>query len=771
MRKIEIIYSENGEHKTYLLSHGPFLIGKSEVCHFKPDEAILAISVVIQQNQNGRVVITSADEKIPFIVEEKVVNSGIFNKDTFFKIGNHEFWFAFTYEQEIDDAEKILSFDKQSKSDFTEDTKKIILARKEAANKLVDITPVSLPDVLSHENHTSDEIGEDDSQPESVEEVKEVTLEVKKDVPAKENTASLFSDFDDEDQAAIKNMSFDQIPESTVEEHQEEVEERVHDTSYHQPVVVNTQNESVITMSGHMENNQQTTYINEDGFEFSINFDESGFKPVTSALYNDKSYSYDNYIEFGEDSLIDQDDNILALEIENPALHVIYMNNGVVLSEEYYDSKVKKIYISNCNESHNTFKVHECTLEKDNLSYIDGGKIMVNRQEGFDFHRSVVNGKLECIDHDFIELHTGEKVIFTKGSTQVILKKATTPPLLKKDKLFKINHEVAKYVGSALMLIFPLLFMMVLVESQVEEEKKKEVVVIYKMKKPEPKLELIEEPKEVEVVEEKVEEKVVEQPVEEPPKEVVVEEQRETKTVEKEIKQTPPKESKPKPTPTKVAQENTRVESVAEVTKPRPTVEKSVKKYSFNSASKFNALLGNKLSTAAKNESTKTNVSTSLGSISDMDSTKKVNLNSNSRTVSKMDTDGIKHGAGNGGVRGLSSKKGTNFSGLTKGASVLGAIDPEIVRRLLREHLPYFRACYQKELRVNRGLSGVFDLNFSINQKGKGVKVGIATKKKKFSKKGVSCMTQVVSMIKFPKPKGGGYVEVKQPLNFFSNKL
>jgi hypothetical protein len=44
----------------------------------------------------------------------------------------------------------------------------------------------------------------------------------------------------------------------------------------------------------------------------------------------------------------------------------------------------------------------------------------------------------------------------------------------------------------------------------------------------------------------------------------------------------------------------------------------------------------------------------------------------------------------------------------------------------------------------------------------------IRAKDARFSQKGIGCMGQVLSMIDFPKPKGGGVVDVRQPLNFFA---
>ena len=61
-------------------------------------------------------------------------------------------------------------------------------------------------------------------------------------------------------------------------------------------------------------------------------------------------------------------------------------------------------------------------------------------------------------------------------------------------------------------------------------------------------------------------------------------------------------------------------------------------------------------------------------------------------------------------------------------------------------------------------------LNFRINSNGSVSKVKIKTKKTRFSNKGVGCMASVLRLIDFPTPKGGGLVDVRQPLNFLAER-
>lgn len=123
------------------------------------------------------------------------------------------------------------------------------------------------------------------------------------------------------------------------------------------------------------------------------------------------------------------------------------------------------------------------------------------------------------------------------------------------------------------------------------------------------------------------------------------------------------------------------------------------------------------------------------------------------------------------GAQGLSSKKGIDSSYIQTKTVVLGSMDPELLRKILQRYLPQFRHCYQQELSYNsEDIKGIVDLNFEISGSGKVGSIDIKAKDNRFSKKGIDCMSNVLSIIDFPKPKGGGRVAVRQPLNFFSEQ-
>lgn len=120
-------------------------------------------------------------------------------------------------------------------------------------------------------------------------------------------------------------------------------------------------------------------------------------------------------------------------------------------------------------------------------------------------------------------------------------------------------------------------------------------------------------------------------------------------------------------------------------------------------------------------------------------------------------------------TKGLANKKGIDTAFVQADTVVLGSIDPEILRKILGEYLAQFKFCYQQELQEqSEKIKGIVDLNFRIEGDGKVSKVNIKSAQTKFSDHGISCMSNILKMIDFPKPKGGGLVDVRQPLNFFS---
>ena len=91
-----------------------------------------------------------------------------------------------------------------------------------------------------------------------------------------------------------------------------------------------------------------------------------------------------------------------------------------------------------------------------------------------------------------------------------------------------------------------------------------------------------------------------------------------------------------------------------------------------------------------------------------------------------------------------------------------GDLDKAIIRRYIKRNQQKIQHCYEKELVSKPNLSGTVMTNFLISPQGtvtdstgSGVDPVVA-----------SCVAAVIRAIEFPKPKGGGNVQVNYPFIF-----
>ncbi len=125
------------------------------------------------------------------------------------------------------------------------------------------------------------------------------------------------------------------------------------------------------------------------------------------------------------------------------------------------------------------------------------------------------------------------------------------------------------------------------------------------------------------------------------------------------------------------------------------------------------------------------------------------------------------------GFVGLAEKGTVMVAGVPVEKISVSTIDPDAIRRLLREHIPQFRFCYQNELDINKnpeGLQGRMNFKFIIGGSGKVQKSEI-TSDEITSDKVRDCIRNVLHGIQFPAPSGGKTVEVYQPMNFYPKRI
>lgn len=95
-------------------------------------------------------------------------------------------------------------------------------------------------------------------------------------------------------------------------------------------------------------------------------------------------------------------------------------------------------------------------------------------------------------------------------------------------------------------------------------------------------------------------------------------------------------------------------------------------------------------------------------------------------------------------------------------AAVVGALDKDIIRRIVRSHINEVRKCYTSVLAKDPGLKGRVAIKFTIGPDGKVRTSGVDSDDTGSATLG-PCIAHAVASWKFPKPKGGGNVVVTYP--------
>jgi hypothetical protein len=111
-------------------------------------------------------------------------------------------------------------------------------------------------------------------------------------------------------------------------------------------------------------------------------------------------------------------------------------------------------------------------------------------------------------------------------------------------------------------------------------------------------------------------------------------------------------------------------------------------------------------------------------------------------------------GSGKGGMHGRSASMPKVNIGT---ATAVGDLDKNTIRRYVRQKLPQIEYCYQKQLVVKPALAGTVNTQFTIDGNGKVISVrasGLGDSDVE------SCVEATIRSIQFPKPTGGGMVNV-----------
>ena len=430
--------------------------------------------------------------------------------------------------------------------------------------------------------------------------------------------------------------------------------------------------------------------------------------------------------------------------------------------------------------------------EKNTFIEIQSGNCIVSRLHNYNVTH-LTDNEVRMPNEDRINLQGNDIVRLENGDLEIYVRKVTAPPKVKTAPFFRRDKRLKKLLLAVMLLIFlPLLALSrfevddelkkekdperiatILYKPKITISKKKDVVKTKEIKQQKPKV----EKKVVKKIEpEKVPQKPVEKPVE-PVKQVEVKKPVENPGVKTAAKTQVVKKVKnpaPKTSTTKSAAKS--ASNVKSATSRRATTVSNSKGHvdvykSFNFKSTVNKLMakGGNLSGANATGASSAELGTSSIGGGVATSLKKADVGSDIGSLTGATVGKIGESKG---TEGLSAKKGIYTAGIPSETVVLGSMDPDIIRQILREHIPQFRYCYQRELDRLPGqkIADVIPLSFTIGSSGHVSRAGVAGSSR-LPANVKKCVVNVLRGIQFPSPKGGGTVDVKQPMNFYPESM
>ncbi len=416
--------------------------------------------------------------------------------------------------------------------------------------------------------------------------------------------------------------------------------------------------------------------------------------------------------------------------------------------------------------------------KKEKIEFLDisGGSVKVTPPIGF---QSLILNDTKKTEGP-IYLKDDDLVRFYKNDLQILVRLGPKPPFVKRAPLLSKDKELLKYLAIVYFLILAFLLFIALATVDVEKEKEKDLE-----KAPERIVRLLHKPKPI--VEEK---KVAETPVTPIQAEAPV-----TEIKKVEVVKEAPKPAPPKP-PKKAEPVQAKVEVKKEIVTKKPSTKKGppappkvkgpkappgkiVAKKQPGPVTTFSlGFKPNISATLAKGEQVE--AAASATGVSDSEVGVAGGVGAGGATTVKKATistgvGSLKGVAGGSldtaeGVSGLSNKDSVYSVGMPGKTVVLGSMDPDVIRKILRDNVPLFSNCYQKELEGTGEISGLVKLNFVIGSSGS-VSRASTTTEANIPSNVIGCVNTVLKGIQFPPPMGGGSVEVVQPLNLQPKKI
>lgn len=503
---------------------------------------------------------------------------------------------------------------------------------------------------------------------------------------------------------------------------------------------------------------------------------------IVYPLAKDPKADYSEYIFEDADELYP----IFKYEHSKMALEVIILYNDRVYSVDYIPEKngVYKIVGSMPRKAEVEFPY---LAAKESVPFIEvrNGNCLVKNLHNYEMLH-LTDSEIKESNNE-VNLQGNDIVKLVNGSLEIYVRKVSAPPKVKSAPFFRRDKNLKKYILLALIFVLTPIIGLSLFEVNEELEKEKDperiARILYKQPLTVSKSKAVEKTENKPKVEQKVKNEVTEKKVEQEKK--VVEKQpdpvpvkkptprkrpgtRTAKKVQtvKRVKNPAPKSPVPRAKPATARTRSRTLKTSASAARPTKTRGAVDTFKSFNFKSSVNNLMAKGGTvTGVKSSATDSSAigSTNIGG-GVSDSLKKADATSE---VGSLTGAAVGKLADSKGVEGISAKKGIYTAGIPSETVILGSMDPDVIRRILREHIPQFRYCYQQELDRHQGrkISDTVRLDFQIGASGHVTRAGVSSNLLPADAK--RCVARVLKGIAFPAPRGGGVVDVKQPINFY----
>lgn len=531
------------------------------------------------------------------------------------------------------------------------------------------------------------------------------------------------------------------------------------DLEFHigEELVETRKNEVLIENDDHdieLVHKKEQTHINQqlppkdglviiDGEYCDIIFDEEPMAIDHVPAYQ-SGFNAEDYIDIEENDFEHQN---IVKDSNKESIEITFLVGGHILSIDYLPITNKTYFISSKARTRNTIQLpmldHD---DKTPFIVIKNGTIGLMPLD--DMKRRSMGGAQYLSASDAYHLENDEIISYEKGALQILIRSSDHPPSLKLAPFFGRDKNLQKEMAKAFSLFLAFFIALLFIDTTVTPPPKK-IAVIYRP--------AIKSPNTAEKSKQNADKQNKDKgtkKTEQEQKPTKMAAKSDTKKVKKKVtkkKTAPVKKAAPAPKAVKAP------------------VKAPVKTYQFNMNTKLNSFLNTKKSVSVAN--TKSAGKTGKTPLKTVSTAGANGIKSNeSSNIGTLGKDFAGNYDSSTGAKGLASKSGIDTAYVAPKTVVLGSMDPELLRKILREYLPQFRHCYQKELERNDSAQGVIDLNFRILGNGKVGNINITSKKGRFSNSGKGCMANVLKLIDFPKPKGGGVVDIRQPLNFQSKR-